>query len=441
MAPGRVRLYYPRIAGVACLARPHERVLTGPDPVPACGAGSRAGLRPRDGRTRLRHRARLPGEHQHDPRRGHVPALRLRGRPRRVLAARSCIILLGHAVTIPTALAIAEIATNRRVEGGGEYFIISPLVRNRPSAGRSASSLYLSQAISVAFYMIAFAEAFRPLAAWIERPPGVAFDPRISRCPATLLLTVADAREGADLGVQALWVVVAMLAVSLSRLLPRRAARRGARWPRSQLTSASRTPTPSCSSSRSCFPAFTGMTAGVGLSGDLANPRRVDSARHPVRDAAGHGDLRRRRLQAGGLRAARRSWPATSSSWRASRLGARSSRSGSPCATVSLGDRLDPGGAAHAAGAGRRRRRCRCRALNALRARAGEGEANEPRNATLLTAAIALVVRRRWATSTSWRASSRCSSWSPTARCARSASSSTSPRARATARASAPSGT
>ena len=29
------------------------------------------------------------------------------------------IILLGHLVTIPTALAISEIATNKRVEGGG----------------------------------------------------------------------------------------------------------------------------------------------------------------------------------------------------------------------------------------------------------------------------------------------------------------------------------
>ena len=35
------------------------------------------------------------------------------------------IIILGHAVTIPTALAIAEIATNRKVEGGGDYFVIS----------------------------------------------------------------------------------------------------------------------------------------------------------------------------------------------------------------------------------------------------------------------------------------------------------------------------
>ena len=41
------------------------------------------------------------------------------------LAGTLLIILLGHMVTIPTALAIAEIATNRKVEGGGAYFIIS----------------------------------------------------------------------------------------------------------------------------------------------------------------------------------------------------------------------------------------------------------------------------------------------------------------------------
>jgi len=35
------------------------------------------------------------------------------------------IVILGHMVTIPTSLAISELATNKRVEGGGEYFIIS----------------------------------------------------------------------------------------------------------------------------------------------------------------------------------------------------------------------------------------------------------------------------------------------------------------------------
>ena len=36
------------------------------------------------------------------------------------LVGRLLIIFIGHCVTIPTALAVSEIATNRRVEGGGE---------------------------------------------------------------------------------------------------------------------------------------------------------------------------------------------------------------------------------------------------------------------------------------------------------------------------------
>ena len=72
------------------------------------------------------------------------------------------IVLLGHAVTIPTALAIAEIATNRRVEGGGEYYIISRSF-GTTIGGAIGVALFFSQAISVAYYIIAFAEAFRPL--------------------------------------------------------------------------------------------------------------------------------------------------------------------------------------------------------------------------------------------------------------------------------------
>ena len=33
------------------------------------------------------------------------------------------IILIGHAVTIPTALALSEPTTNKRVEGGGEVIV------------------------------------------------------------------------------------------------------------------------------------------------------------------------------------------------------------------------------------------------------------------------------------------------------------------------------
>ena len=77
------------------------------------------------------------------------------------LAGAILLILIGHLVTIPTAMAIAEIATNRRVEGGGEYYIISRSF-GTTIGGAIGISLYLSQAVSVAFYMIALAEAFGP---------------------------------------------------------------------------------------------------------------------------------------------------------------------------------------------------------------------------------------------------------------------------------------
>jgi len=58
------------------------------------------------------------------------------------------IVLIGHAVTIPTAMAIAEIATNQRVEGGGEYYIISRSF-GLVIGSSIGIALYLSQAISV----------------------------------------------------------------------------------------------------------------------------------------------------------------------------------------------------------------------------------------------------------------------------------------------------
>ena len=73
------------------------------------------------------------------------------------------IILLGHAVTIPTALAVSEISTNRKVEGGGFYYVISRSFGMNIGAP-IGMALYLSQAISIAFYLIAFTEAVYPFA-------------------------------------------------------------------------------------------------------------------------------------------------------------------------------------------------------------------------------------------------------------------------------------
>ena len=181
------------------------------------------------------------------------------------------IILIGHAVTIPTALAISEIATNRRVEGGGEYFIISRSFGTTIGA-TIGIALYLSQAISVAFYSIAFAEAFQPLGPWFEGFTGLVFDPRMVSLPFVVLLLTLMIVRGADAGVLGLYLIAAVLAASLLLFFlgsPLEEAPPGI-----SLLSKVADADGFFIVFAIVFPAFTGMTAGVGLSGDLANPRK-----------------------------------------------------------------------------------------------------------------------------------------------------------------------
>ena len=182
------------------------------------------------------------------------------------------IILLGHLVTIPTALAIAEIATNRRVEGGGEYFIISRSF-GITIGGAIGISLYMSQAISVAFYMIAFAESFRPLAGLFEQTFGTPYDPRYISLPATLLLVGVVLRKGTDIGVKALWLVAGVLGLSLAMFFAG-SSPEAIRPDSIRFFSDLGDPDSFMLVFAIVFPAFTGMTAGVGLSGDLAEPRK-----------------------------------------------------------------------------------------------------------------------------------------------------------------------
>lgn len=182
------------------------------------------------------------------------------------------IILLGHMVTIPTALAISEIATNKRVEGGGEYFIISRSFGMNIGA-TIGIALFMSQAISVAFYVIAFTEAFEFLFNYFADNMGVALPRQVISIPAMLLLAYLILTRGANMGVKTLYIVVAILAFSLVMFF---------------LGKTDHAVTSGYGLSEAAFrnrndffmvfaivfPAFTGITAGVGLSGDLKNPSK-----------------------------------------------------------------------------------------------------------------------------------------------------------------------
>ncbi len=231
------------------------------------------------------------------------------------------IILIGHAVTIPTAMSIAEIATNQKVEGGGEYFIISRSF-GLVIGSSIGIALYFSQAISVAFYIIAFAEAFSSLFEWIllnyDLPKTVVWlleHKQTVSIPALFLLTAIVLIKGAELGVKTLYVVVFTLFLSLVAFFIGKTeysktysldlfqnvenyqsdktndtqtyqidSSDTSSYQDPELRPLEEKPTRSNSGNSEpvsffivfaiIFPAFTGMTAGVGLSGDLRNPSK-----------------------------------------------------------------------------------------------------------------------------------------------------------------------
>lgn len=182
------------------------------------------------------------------------------------------IILLGHLITIPTALSISEIATNKRVEGGGEYFIISR------SFGLKIGStigitLFFSQAISIAFYTIAFAESFTPFFNWWETTLGFALPRQVISVPSLVILAVLILRKGAGSGMKLLYIVNIILFLSLLMFFlgkPIEAAEGVVLEPVSNFGFFNKESFFIVFAI--CFPAFTGMTAGVGLSGDLKDP-------------------------------------------------------------------------------------------------------------------------------------------------------------------------
>lgn len=182
------------------------------------------------------------------------------------------IVILGHMVTIPTALAISELATNKRVEGGGEYFIISRSFGLNIGA-TIGIALYLSQAISVAFYVIAFTETFQFLFDYIKQTYHFTLPRQVISIPIMVLLTALILKKGANLGVKALYFVVGVLAVSLIFFFL------GSSEANNEVSFNFATTTFKNSEQffmvfAIIFPAFTGMTAGVGLSGDLKNPAK-----------------------------------------------------------------------------------------------------------------------------------------------------------------------
>jgi amino acid transporter len=178
------------------------------------------------------------------------------------------VLILGLAtsVSLLTTVSLAAIATNLKVGGGGVYYLISRTLG--PAFGGSIGLvLYLAMSVSVAFYAIGLGEAVaRVVGSEADRAPQL-----IAAGTVAVLLGVAWL--GADVATRVQYLVMACLGVALVAFAVGVADDLSFARFEDNLS----TPTTGIgfwASFAIFFPAITGFTQGVAMSGDLRTPSR-----------------------------------------------------------------------------------------------------------------------------------------------------------------------
>jgi amino acid transporter len=179
------------------------------------------------------------------------------------------IVLLATSITAITALSASAVATNMRVGVGGEYYMISRSL-GLELGGAIGIPLFLCRTLSITFYSFGLAEsilAFWPVA-WGSIPPATTQ----LVTAGFIVVIVAISGRSAELALKL--QIPIMIAVGLSILaLAVGFAAGGIRPP--EVTASYRTaPGGFWYVFAVFFPAVTGFTAGIGMSGDLRDPRR-----------------------------------------------------------------------------------------------------------------------------------------------------------------------
>lgn len=181
------------------------------------------------------------------------------------LAGALIIVAVAHTITVATGLSISAIATNQTVKTGGAYFMISRSL-GLELGGAIGIPLFLGQALSVSLYIMGFTESFHQLLPNVE--------PRILSSVVCVLLT-ALSLWSADIAIKTQFVVMVAIGLSLFSFGMGSGGGGGGSidwWPR---TVDGQAAVPFATVFAVFFPAVTGITAGISMSGDLRAPRRA----------------------------------------------------------------------------------------------------------------------------------------------------------------------
>lgn len=174
------------------------------------------------------------------------------------------IILLANVISVLTTFSVSAIATNFKVKGGGVYYLISRTL-GLQYGGSIGIVLFLAQSVSIGFYCVGFAEV------------AVAMTGASNQLAVQLVAAISVialfivAWRGADVATRVQYFVMILLVASILSFV----AGAMGQWDSGVLVANMAQPSqspPFWVLFAIFFPAVTGFTQGVAMSGDLRDP-------------------------------------------------------------------------------------------------------------------------------------------------------------------------
>ena len=183
------------------------------------------------------------------------------------------IVLLAHVISLSTGLSIASIATDKKIKTGGIYYMLSRSL-GLPMGGSIGITMFIGTAFSIALYIIGFCENFLGIE-MIRDITGLGNTIQDFRIMGSIMLVilVIIAFISTSIAIKAQFFILGAIVLSLGSIglglfMGDAPASDNASWlPVTDGVSLTTV-------FAIFFPAVTGFTAGVAMSGDLKNPQK-----------------------------------------------------------------------------------------------------------------------------------------------------------------------
>jgi len=175
------------------------------------------------------------------------------------------IILVAHIISATTGLSVASIATDKKVETGGTYYMISRSL-GLPIGGTLGLALFVGLSFSVSLYIIGFSETLLTAFGYEVTINTIRIAGVITLLVVTIITFIST-----NLALKTQFVILAVLILSVASIL----LGKHDLAPKTPLSGMASNALPWIALFAIFFPAVTGFEAGVSMSGDLANPKKA----------------------------------------------------------------------------------------------------------------------------------------------------------------------